>query len=208
MVAAIALLMLTFSCAMFICKPLHPLINRLLSYVGSSKLQMLGLLICLHRCFCTTSLLAECPAAMMCKTNFATCHIYAHATSTELVLLQQLVVHSEAAHQVTTYYTEHGLCTYCSMCMCATIQVQEVCATTRTCHQLLWSMASMHHYCYLYTYCHASHNAWYATADPDKLIHGGGYWNTTLVGETEEQPGQKSQVVIAQLKVQMCRYKA
>lgn len=34
-VAGIALVMLTLSCALFICKPLYPIINRLLPYVGS-----------------------------------------------------------------------------------------------------------------------------------------------------------------------------
>jgi len=34
-VATLALFVLTISCALFICKPLHPLIKRLLPYVGS-----------------------------------------------------------------------------------------------------------------------------------------------------------------------------
>ncbi len=34
-VAGIALVVLTLSCALFICKPLYPIINRLLPYVGS-----------------------------------------------------------------------------------------------------------------------------------------------------------------------------
>lgn len=33
--AGIALVMLTLSCALFICKPLYPIINGLLPYVGS-----------------------------------------------------------------------------------------------------------------------------------------------------------------------------
>lgn len=34
-VAGIALVLLTLSCALFICKPLYPIINTLLPYVGS-----------------------------------------------------------------------------------------------------------------------------------------------------------------------------
>lgn len=36
--------------------------------------------------------------------------------------------------------------------------------------------------------------------DPEKIIKNGGYWSSTLVGETEEQPGQKSCTVILKLK--------
>ena len=38
-------------------------------------------------------------------------------------------------------------------------------------------------------------------ADPEKIIKNGGYWTSTLVGETEEQPGQKPRTVILKLKV-------
>lgn len=38
-------------------------------------------------------------------------------------------------------------------------------------------------------------------ADPEKIIKDGGYWSNTLVGETEEQPGQKSRTVILKMKV-------
>ena len=34
-VAGIALVVLTLSCALFICKPLYPIINRLLPYIGA-----------------------------------------------------------------------------------------------------------------------------------------------------------------------------
>lgn len=39
-------------------------------------------------------------------------------------------------------------------------------------------------------------------ADPEKIIEEGGHWTTTIVAETEEEPGVKSQVVIAKLKVE------
>ena len=38
-------------------------------------------------------------------------------------------------------------------------------------------------------------------ADPEKIIKNGGYWNSILVGETEEQPGEKSRTVLLKLKV-------
>lgn len=38
-------------------------------------------------------------------------------------------------------------------------------------------------------------------ADPEKIIKGDGYWNSTLVGETEEQSGEKPRLVIVKLKV-------
>ena len=49
-------------------------------------------------------------------------------------------------------------------------------------------------------------NVWYLEfvalhADPEKIVKGGGYWNSTLVGETEEQSGQKPRTVIVKLKV-------
>ncbi|KAL3150904.1 hypothetical protein ABBQ32_000654 [Trebouxia sp. C0010 RCD-2024] len=37
-------------------------------------------------------------------------------------------------------------------------------------------------------------------ADPEKIIREGGYWGNTLVGETEEQPGEKSRTVILEMK--------
>lgn len=40
----------------------------------------------------------------------------------------------------------------------------------------------------------------YLGADPEKIIKDGGYWSNTLVGETEEQPGQKSRTVILKMK--------
>ena len=39
--------------------------------------------------------------------------------------------------------------------------------------------------------------------DPEKIIQGGGYWNSTIVAESEEQSGHPSQVVIAKLKVRL-----
>lgn len=38
-------------------------------------------------------------------------------------------------------------------------------------------------------------------ADPEKIVKGGGYWNSTLVGETEERSGEKPRTVIVKLKV-------
>lgn len=37
-------------------------------------------------------------------------------------------------------------------------------------------------------------------ADPEKIVQGGGYWNSTFVGETEEQSGHKSQLVLLKMK--------
>ena len=55
---------------------------------------------------------------------------------------------------------------------------------------------------------HACSIVWYLElfalhADPEKIVKGGGYWNSTLVGETEEQSGQKPHTVIVKLKVQL-----
>ena len=49
------------------------------------------------------------------------------------------------------------------------------------------------------------HVAWSTVsgADPEKIIQGGGYWNSTIVAESEEQSGHPSQVVIAKLKVRL-----
>ena len=38
-------------------------------------------------------------------------------------------------------------------------------------------------------------------ADPEKIVKEEGYWNSTLVGETEERSGEKPRTVIVKLKV-------
>ncbi|DBA91626.1 TPA: hypothetical protein ACH3X1_003234 [Trebouxia sp. C0004] len=40
----------------------------------------------------------------------------------------------------------------------------------------------------------------YLGSDPEKIIQGGGHWNSTMVGETEEQAGHKSQLVLLKMK--------
>lgn len=49
--------------------------------------------------------------------------------------------------------------------------------------------------------CHPYMNSAGLHADPEKIIREGGYWGNTLVGETEEQPGEKSRTVILEMKV-------
>ena len=46
--------------------------------------------------------------------------------------------------------------------------------------------------CYIQCWC----------TDPEKVVRGhGGYWNCTIIAESEEKPGQQPQVVVAKLKV-------
>lgn len=83
-VAGIALVVLTLSCALFICKPLHPIINRLLPYVGS------GVPLCLHSCLYLTSCQSTAEHVSLARQDL--CHMHLESVGT-WNLLQNLSQH-------------------------------------------------------------------------------------------------------------------